>query len=747
MSERKQGVVSDFLNCSDEYLGLINDDLGLGLTTDLLRRIQFHYKLKRYEPTTDDLYFLASYMKRCKTLKENVLISGLSSDVKGLTEFFSEFLRDKKEDALIQKNRIKLIEAARSACRDNFHERNDDFSITYAENPEFSFLSGNSNSVYANGYKVSYCRKHNDVRLPSSNSGILILPPDGCDKEYFVQKANILVKELKNMCRPMWVFPCTENGLLNDIQKNVGPSVIYTACLPGHKAEPESVNDTFNPGFIMMVPKPFVRTAVEYSKKSGFTVTNPIYRMTDSKYYSIISGVRQMNVFPDDLEALSCFTDFSPCVGEAVLSGKGSLQVAAQSDDDVSAIELNGNVYEELEKIIDRKGIYCIAGTLNPESPETVSAILALYAFVKNKKPNIAKSEFFIGNETKITVFAFGKNGSNITLDKPRPDGRCDQLFNPASPEETNTNEDDSMKVFNNLSEICGNTPLLRIFPDSPCEIYAKLEMFNPAGSAKDRVALQIIRDAEAASELKQGGTIIEATSGNTGIGLACYGVAKGYKVVIVMPDTMSKERIDLIRAYGAEIVLTDGKLGMQGSTAEAERIKAETPGSIIAGQFDNPSNPKAHTLTTGPEIFRDTDGRVDIFVAGIGTGGTLCGTAEYLKRMKPSVKAIGCEPASSPLITKGTAGPHKIQGIGANFIPKNFKNEIVDGMFTVGDEEAIEMTKEIAKTTGLLVGISSGCAAYAAKKLGEMPENKGKVIVTVFPDTGEHYLSMGIFN
>lgn len=304
------------------------------------------------------------------------------------------------------------------------------------------------------------------------------------------------------------------------------------------------------------------------------------------------------------------------------------------------------------------------------------------------------------------------------------------------------------MKYVTSVRELIGNTPMLRTLPELPAALFYKLESFNPAGSAKDRPAVQMIEDAVASGVLpRSGGTVIEPTSGNTGIGLAAYGVPMGMRVIIVMPDTMSAERIALIRAYGAEIVLTPGAEGMRGAIAKAEALAAEIPGSFIPAQFDNPSNPRAHYLTTGPEIWRDTDGKIDVLVAGVGTGGTLCGTAKFLKEMNPAVEIVGCEPAESPVITEGRAGAHKIQGIGANFVPANFDPSVVDRVVTVAGEDAIAETVAIARREGFLVGISSGCAAFAARAIASDPAYRGKTVVAILPDTGEHYLSTGIFD
>ncbi|MBR1483034.1 MAG: cysteine synthase A [Ruminococcus sp.] len=307
------------------------------------------------------------------------------------------------------------------------------------------------------------------------------------------------------------------------------------------------------------------------------------------------------------------------------------------------------------------------------------------------------------------------------------------------------------MKVYNNITELIGGTPLLRLsntIRDNAvkAEIYAKLEYFNPAGSVKDRIARAMIDDAEARGVLRKGAVIIEPTSGNTGIGLAAVAAARGYRVILTMPETMSVERRNLLKAYGAEIVLTDGAKGMKGAIEEANRIAAATEGSFIPGQFVNPANPQAHIRTTGPEIWEDTDGKVDIFVAGVGTGGTLTGVGTYLKSQNPDVKVVAVEPAGSPVLSKGTAGPHKIQGIGAGFVPDTLNTDIYDEIVAVENEDAFATGRALAQTEGLLVGISSGAAVWAAQQLAKRPENKGKTIVVLFPDTGERYLSTPMF-
>ena len=304
--------------------------------------------------------------------------------------------------------------------------------------------------------------------------------------------------------------------------------------------------------------------------------------------------------------------------------------------------------------------------------------------------------------------------------------------------------------IYKSVEELIGKTPLLELTnleKGLGATLLAKVEALNPGGSAKDRVAKRMVEDAEKAGLLKEGATIIEPTSGNTGIGLAVMAAARGYRAIIVMPDSMSMERRLLMTAFGAELVLTEGKLGMAGAIAKAEEMAKEIPGSFIPGQFDNPSNPAAHYETTGPEIWEDTEGKVDIFVAGIGTGGTITGVGRYLKEQNPHIKIIGVEPASSPLLTKGEAGPHGLQGIGANFVPSILDREIYDEVITVTDEEAYEAGRTIARKEGLLVGISSGAALHAAMEAAKRPENAGKNIVVLLPDTGDRYLSTAMFS
>ena len=306
-------------------------------------------------------------------------------------------------------------------------------------------------------------------------------------------------------------------------------------------------------------------------------------------------------------------------------------------------------------------------------------------------------------------------------------------------------------KIYTSADQLIGHTPLLELThiekeADLKATVLAKLEYFNPAGSAKDRIAKKMIDDAEATGKLKPGSVIIEPTSGNTGIGLASVAAARGYRVIIVMPETMSVERRSLIAAYGAEIVLTPGSEGMAGAVAKAEALHRETPGSIIAGQFDNPANPEAHYRTTGPEIWEDTEGNVDLFVAGVGTGGTLSGTGAYLKAQNPAIQVVAVEPAGSPVLSEGRAGAHKIQGIGAGFVPETFDRSVVDRIVTVAGDDAIRTGRELARDEGLLVGISSGAAVCAAPRLAEEPENAGKLIVALLPDTGERYLSTALY-
>lgn len=308
------------------------------------------------------------------------------------------------------------------------------------------------------------------------------------------------------------------------------------------------------------------------------------------------------------------------------------------------------------------------------------------------------------------------------------------------------------MKIHKKITDLIGGTPLLELTNyeadhNLGATILAKLEYFNPAGSAKDRIAKAMIDDAEARGLLKPGAVIIEPTSGNTGIGLAAVAASRGYKVILTMPDTMSVERRNLLKAYGAEIVLTEGAKGMSGAIAKAEELAAATENSFIPSQFTNPANPAAHLAATGPEIWQDTDGKVDIFVAGVGTGGTVSGVGEYLKSKNPAVKVVAVEPVGSPVLSKGTAGPHKIQGIGAGFVPDTLNTAIYDEIITVENEDAFAAGRALARREGVLVGISSGAAVHAAAELAKRPENRGKVIVALLPDTGERYLSTAMFS
>ena len=305
--------------------------------------------------------------------------------------------------------------------------------------------------------------------------------------------------------------------------------------------------------------------------------------------------------------------------------------------------------------------------------------------------------------------------------------------------------------IYTSADQLIGNTPLLELThieqdADLQAKILAKLEYFNPAGSVKDRIAKAMIDDAEAAGKLKPGSVIIEPTSGNTGIGLASVAAARGYRIIIVMPETMSVERRQIMKAYGAELVLTDGAKGMKGAIAKADELAKEIPNSFVPGQFVNPANPEAHRRTTGPEIWRDTDGKVDIFVAGVGTGGTITGTGSYLKAQNPAVKVVAVEPATSPVLSKGTAGAHKIQGIGAGFVPDVLDTKVYDEIIAVSNEDAFATGKLVGHKEGVLVGISSGAAVWAAIELAKRPENKDKNIVVLLPDTGDRYLSTPLF-
>ena len=305
--------------------------------------------------------------------------------------------------------------------------------------------------------------------------------------------------------------------------------------------------------------------------------------------------------------------------------------------------------------------------------------------------------------------------------------------------------------IYQNVTELIGNTPLVRLNRlekeyGADAEIIGKLEYFNPAGSVKDRVAAQMIEDAEAAGKLKEGSVIIEPTSGNTGIGLAAIAASRGYRIILTMPETMSVERRNILKAYGAELVLTDGAKGMKGAIVRAQELAAEIPDSFIPGQFENPANPAAHRAATGPEIWRDTDGKIDIFVAGVGTGGTITGVGEYLKEKNPDINIVAVEPEGSPVLSEGKAGKHKIQGIGAGFVPGTLNTSVYDEVIRVNDEDAFAAARYLARREGILTGISSGAALHAAVELARRPENKGKTIVALLPDSGDRYYSTPLF-
>ncbi len=307
------------------------------------------------------------------------------------------------------------------------------------------------------------------------------------------------------------------------------------------------------------------------------------------------------------------------------------------------------------------------------------------------------------------------------------------------------------MKIYEQITDLIGSTPLVKLKNYSAnrgleANVVGKVEFFNPAGSVKDRIAKAMLDDAEAKGLLNKDSVIIEPTSGNTGIGLASVAASRGYKVILTMPETMSVERRNLLKAYGAQLVLTEGAKGMKGAIAKAQELAAETPNSFIPSQFTNPANPAIHRATTGPEIWKDTDGKVDIFVAGVGTGGTVSGVGEYLKSQNPNVKVVAVEPAGSPVLSKGTPGPHKIQGIGAGFVPETLDTKIYDEIITVENDDAFATGRALAREDGMLVGISSGAAVFAATQLAKRPENKGKIIVALLPDTGERYLSTPMF-
>ncbi len=746
MEDRKKGTVKGFLTCNSEYLKMISDDLGLGADLPLMCYIQQIFKDEKREPNVSELYFVNSALKKSCTLRDAVLLSDLRCDSEDCLKLWNELSAEANIYAERKNAGLAFTSLAEYAATGDADTDDYSFSISKSEKPQFNSVICNRMIYWQSpSYRLSFSPE--PVRSPASGNdcGVIISKPDGMSDFKYTSITERLLCDFYEYDRSASAASCSDAGLLNDIVQAFGPCCILLNELPGNHVNPEDLLDDYSGSVLVRTTKLKSEHLCRMAKTEGLLAGIPVSVAPDDNIIRIFSSYEPLSFSPALLEKMRLYRRVRVTAVSDGFIGKQSQikkqELESPADCDIEAYEMDNDLFPALSSLVSPTGQYCLAGTVNPDSADTVPFILSIYAFRKQNRA-LDYAKFYIGKENSAVLFRIGATGTVFRLLHPK----VTEVKVCEDKTENNTVKSKAA-IAENLEQLVGNTPMLHIHQDLGANVYAKLEMFNPAGSAKDRPAIEMLNQAEASGQLIRGGTVIEATSGNTGIGLACYGTVRGYKVKIIMPDTMSKERIDLIRAYGAEVILTPGSEGMKGSSALAEKLHAEIPGSIIAGQFSNHANPDAHTKTTGPEIWRDLDGKIDVLVAGVGTGGTLCGTAAYLKKMNPSIRVIAVEPESSPLISRGISGPHKIQGIGANFIPDNFDSSLVDGVITVSNEDAINETVALARRYGLLCGISSGCASFAAGLIASLPANAGKTIVTVFPDTGEHYLSTGIFN
>ncbi len=786
MNDRKTGIVAGFRYASDRYLEAVRTDLDLGCTLSDLRYIKTLFSSSKRDPSVTELYFCADALKKGSELPDSDIISEFDTGNTALRELFGRLSRDyvRYSGEAARLPACRLAEFA--ATRGELFPSGYSFGISRSVLPEAPAPSGSVavfEAVDADDGFVLISSKEDPVSDFTGDEGILFYPSGSADILRFITALPSLVASLGERIQPLGLIPMTEKGLIRDLASvySGGDIDIRAAAeASSREASPELLNLAFSPAAVITVPAGRSAEVISEAYKFGIPSTIIIRNAGRKPCFTIDAKPDIFEISPQLLSGLKYSRATKTSVSEEYNECNiVSLGIASDRSADISAVRIDDPTYDGLCKISARGGVLCVAGTVDACSGGALPMMIALDAWKRRCTPKIAACRFFRGNMNSVTVFILGAEGKpsagisgpgvlgsasfwgrKIT-DGQEPDQDRDALepalsgSPAAAPAVTGFDEFASHAaqlpgrgmIYSDISELCGSTPMLASSLELPAKLLYKLELFNPAGSSKDRVAISMLKVAVATGRLSPGGCVIEPTSGNTGIGLAAYGRHMGFRVIIVMPDSMSAERVSLIRAYGAETVLTPGADGMAGAVAEAERLRDSLPGSVILSQFDNSANPLAHYLTTGPEIWKDTHGSVDILVAGIGTGGTLCGTASYLKQMNPSLIAVGCEPASSPLIGRGYSGKHSIAGIGANFIPENFDRSVVDIISEVSDEEAREETRRLVSETGLLTGISSGCAAFKARKLAELPENEGKTVVAILPDTGEHYLSTGLFD
>ena len=746
MEDGKRGIVGNFRNCTADYLDRVSQDLGLGLGTEEMTALQNLYAGEKRNPTVSELRLDAAVACAVRDNRFSLLTGEISFSDKNMRTAFS---RAVDESGLAKKNRAGLslpLLAARVCAGGKKTPGAFGVEICETAHPVFPrFPSETATAVYSDGFRIGLNRNPPEPASVRAESAVMVFPQAEETAGDFMKRAvPFAARAVKSRaCR---VIPCGRTGLLFDLMMNFGSASVRIPALPGSPDDYRAAARSYAPAFILACPAARAQELLKSARDTGFRASVIASSFYEPDTLVIDSPDGRIKLKREHLIKTMLFRRSRYEAGEAVLADAEAPEVFPEDPVNVGASTLSGDAFAAAEAALETGKTYAVCGYIGDDGTAP-GLIVALQRAVKKLSPDIAAAAFLPSPDgtTRCTVFSFSpEEALREAANAPRTPafGFPDAEKEPAPAEELPGRG----KIFKSVEELCGQTPLLEVYPGLPGRILCKLELFNPAGSVKDRVAVNMIKRARESGQLKDGSVIIEATSGNTGIGLAAYGSAAGYRVIIVMPDSMSRERIDLMKAYGAEVVLTPGAEGMSGAAAEAARLAETIPGSFVASQFDNPANPEAHELTTGPELLKDTGGKIDLLVAGIGTGGTLCGTARYLKRYIPGLVAVGCEPASSPMITEGRAGKHKIQGIGANFVPANYDPSVVDRVTTVTDEEAYAAALAFARDYGLLTGISSGCALAAAKKIASLPENIGKTIVAILPDTGEHYISTGMF-